>query len=76
VKRRFGHSLLRAYESLPAAEKILTVEELQVLSKASESYDIPNKHFEYWNPAEALRAYSRFPDAQVLAAIATKLIGQ
>ena len=74
VKRKYGHSLLKAYNGLEASQKVLTPEEVQVLSKASESYDLPNKHFEYWSPAEALRGYSRFPSLEALTVIAAKLI--
>ncbi len=74
VKERYGHSLLRAYQRLKAEERILTTAEVEVLAKASKSYDVPNKHFEYWSPGEALRGYSKFPSLEALDAIAAKLI--
>lgn len=72
VKDKFGHNLLRAYDSLSKEQKVLNEAELSVLSAANEIYR--GKGFEYFNPEHALRGYSNFPDLGALDAVAKKLI--
>lgn len=72
VKRKIGHSILKAYKALERSEQILTQEEVTVLRTADKFY--PKKLFEYWSPAKALGGYSRFPSVHALESIAAKLI--
>jgi hypothetical protein len=73
VKRRYRHNLLRAYNALDPSAKTLSPDEVKVLRSASRLYG-PLKRFQYWNPADALTGYSKFPDVEQLEAIAAKLV--
>jgi hypothetical protein len=72
VKKRFRHHLLKAYEALDAQEQILSQNELAVLTTADELYT--KTDLAYFNPVHALRAFSQFPDLDMLDTIAKKLI--
>ena len=72
VKKAFGHDMLKAYEALGEEYKILDDNEVKVLKDANEIYC--SKGFEYFKPADAIIAYSKFPDLDTLDAIAKKLI--
>ena len=72
VKHDFGHDLMSAYEALSEADKILSSDELLVLRNASEIYR--RKGFEYFEPEDALRGYSTFPELTVLELITQKLV--
>jgi hypothetical protein len=72
VKKRFRHHLLKAYEALDAQEQILSQNELAVLTTADELYT--KTDLAYFNPVHALRAFSQFPDLDMLGTIAKKLI--
>lgn len=72
VKEDFGHDMLKAYEALSEEYKILKDNEIKVLKVANEIYC--SKGFEYFKPADAIIAYSKFPDLDTLDAIAKKLI--
>jgi hypothetical protein len=72
VKHEFGHGLLDAYKALDAQERILGQSELAVLTEADEIYS--RKGFEYFVPTDALTHFSRYPDLEILDAIAKKLI--
>jgi hypothetical protein len=78
VKREFSHNLLdaykvvEAYNALDAQEQILSQSELAILTEADAIYS--RKGFEYFVPTDALTAYSRYPDLEMLDAIAKKLI--
>jgi hypothetical protein len=74
VKKRFGHNLVKAYNALPFEQRILSDEEEEALMKCSNSYDIPNKFFDYWSPVAALRGFSMFPDEEELRLITEKLV--
>ena len=73
VKAKFGHKLLKAYDALDSAERTLTPSEESILRSANNIYS--DKGFEYFDPGDALTAYSRYPDLTLLDAIARKLIG-
>jgi hypothetical protein len=72
VKDEFGHRLLDAYNALDAQEQILSESELAVLTEAHEIYS--RKGFEYFVPTDALTGFNRYPDLDMLDAIAKKLI--
>jgi hypothetical protein len=63
---------LKAYEALDAQEQILSQNELAVLTTADELYT--KTDLAYFNPVHALRAFSQFPDLDMLDTIAKKLI--
>ena len=73
VKDDFGHDLLKAYESLSNSDKILNADELCTLKKANDIYS--TKGFEYFDPEDALRRYSNYPNLESLDLVARKLIG-
>jgi len=72
VKDKFGHRLLKAYKALDVQEQILSQNELAVLTSADELYR--KTDLAYFNPVHVLRAFSQFPDLDILDAIAKKLI--
>jgi len=72
VKSSFGHDLISAYEGLAKKYKILTSDEYEELQTASELYS--TKGFEYFNPEDALRGYSNYPDLAILHIISTKML--
>lgn len=72
-KAAFGHDLVKAYNALDPAERTLNQSEEHTLRVASDIYK--DKDFEYFDPQDALTAYSRFPDLTLLDSIASKLIG-
>ena len=72
VKHEFGHRLLDAYNALDAQEQILSPSELAVLTEAHEIYS--RKGFEYFVPTDLLTRFSRYPELEMLDAIAKKLI--
>lgn len=72
IKVEFGHNLLRAYECLEDKDKILSIDEVEILKSASEIYC--SKGFEYFDPKDALTGYSKYPNLDILDAIANKLI--
>ncbi len=72
VKAQYWHNIIRAYEDLNHADKILSENELDVLKRANEIYS--SKGFEYFMPIDALTGYSRYPDLHALDAITFKLI--
>jgi hypothetical protein len=57
IKEKYRHNLLKAYDGLPPNQKILTPDERDVLRQASDSYNDPNKFFDYWNPRAALSGF-------------------
>jgi hypothetical protein len=71
--KEFGHDLEAAYEALPAAQKILTTDEREVLRMTSEVYT-DEKGFDYIKVSDAVTAYSRFPDLATLDALARRLL--
>ena len=71
VKDRLGHYLDKAYEALAPQDKILNAKELKILRRTSNIY--ATKGFEYFEPGDALAAFSRYPDLTDLRAIAAKL---
>ncbi|MDA2921202.1 hypothetical protein MYX76_17215 [Desulfobacterota bacterium AH_259_B03_O07] len=73
VKDLLVHDILKAYDSLEAADKILTTQERDVLKKASKIY--LSTDFTYFNPQDALTGFSRFPDLEDLDNVAKKIIG-
>jgi hypothetical protein len=72
VKDAFYHHLVKAYNALDAQEQILSQSELAVLAEADAIYS--RKGFEYFVQCDALTGFSRFPDLEMLNAIAKKLI--
>ncbi len=72
VKKDFWHDIETAYSALPEAYRILTDQEQKALGQASAIY--LEKGFEYFVPRDALTAYKRFPDLQLLDDIASKLV--
>jgi hypothetical protein len=72
VKDKYGHNLVKAYEALNSIEKILNNDELNTLVSANNIYK--GKGFEYFEPEDALTAYKRYPDLQLLDSVAKKLI--
>jgi hypothetical protein len=72
VKDEFGHRLLKAYKALDAQEQILSQNELAVLKTADERYQ--KTEFAYFKQEHPLKAYSQFPDLDMLDSIAKKLI--
>lgn len=74
VKKSFRHNLIKAYEELDPAERILNQDEENTLQVASDIYSC--KGFEYFDPQDAATAYKRFPDLASLGSIASKLIGE
>jgi hypothetical protein len=73
VKADYWHDILEAYNGLENEEKVLSANEIEVLTVASEIYR--SKGFEYFVPQDALTAYSRYPDLEILDQITRKLIG-
>ncbi|HXH23512.1 MAG TPA: hypothetical protein VNN10_15950 [Dehalococcoidia bacterium] len=74
VKKEFGHDLVKSYNALPREQQILRTEEMDVLTKCSKSYNVPNKYFDFWSPAAALRGFSMFPNQAELLRITEKLV--
>jgi hypothetical protein len=74
VKREYGHNLLKAYDELLEAEKILDDAEYATLQTASDIYDMPYKGFEYCTVYDAGRGFSNFPNLAVLNEVARKLV--
>lgn len=72
VKREFGHKLVKAYDALDTGDQTLTTNEKHVLDAASDIYC--GKGFEYFDPEDALTAFSRYPDLAELDSVARKLI--
>jgi hypothetical protein len=72
VKDKFGHRLLKAYKALDVQEQILSQNDLAVLTTADELYR--KTDLAYFNPVHALKAFSQFPDLDMLDTIAKKLI--
>lgn len=74
VKCKFGHKLSKAYDALDTGDQTLTTDEKHVLDAASDIYS--GKDFEYFDPEDALTAYSRYPDLAALDAVARKLVSR
>ena len=72
--KKFGHDLEKAYDALPANQKVLTVIERGLLRKTNDVY-IDDKGFDYVQVGDIATAYSRFPDLASLDALAKKLLG-
>ena len=72
VKGKIGHRLLDAYNALDAQDQTLSQSEVAVLTEADAIYS--RKSFEYFVPTDALTGFSRYPDLEMLDAIAKKLI--
>lgn len=72
VKGEYGHDLLKAYGKSSDEQKVLSEDDLKVLSVANEIY--VGKGFEYFDPIHALTGYSRFPDLGLLDRMASRLI--
>lgn len=73
VKKDYGHNLVAAYEGLGQERKILSVDEVDTLSKANAMY--MDKGFEYMSVGDAATGFSRAPNLAVLETVASKLIG-
>jgi hypothetical protein len=73
VKKQYGHNLKKAYDELQPTDKILDSTEYNVLARASEIYDIPNKGFEYVTVGDASTGLSAFPELSTLERIAERL---
>ena len=73
--KRFQHDLVAAYNALPAALRLLSLVEEQLLQQASAIY-IDEKGFDYVSPKDMLTGYSRFPDLQALTDLTRKLLAQ
>lgn len=73
IKNEYWHDLMKAYNALDQEDKVLTQGEVKVLECANEIY--ASKGFEYFEPEDALRGYSNYPDLELLDTIARKLIG-
>ena len=73
VKKKFAHSILKAYNALPKDQRVLCQAEFDVLSAASKIYE--GKGFEYIQPVSAAHGFSDFPDLAELDAVARKLLG-
>ncbi len=71
VKDLYRHDLEESYQDLDASQRILTPEEEKLLIEANKIY--VTKEFEYLNVLDAGRAYDRFPDLDMLGALARKL---
>lgn len=63
---------MKAYNALGSSERILDSQETQILRDANNVYK--QKHFEYFDPEDALLGYSRYPDLDALDSVAQKLI--
>jgi hypothetical protein len=72
VKKEFGHNLIKAYNALGVSDQILTSAEVDILRQTNDIYS--PKGFEYFDPVDALTAFSRYPDLEELDKIAKKLI--
>jgi hypothetical protein len=72
LKHEPGHCLLGGYNALDAQEQVLSQSEVEVLATADKIYS--KKGFEYFVPSDALTGFSRYPDLEMLDAIAKKLI--
>jgi len=72
VKDAYGHRIAQVYADLPVSEQVLSVEQFDLLRRASDIY--ASKGFEYFNPEDALTGFSRFPDLAELDAIAKELL--
>ena len=71
-KIKGAHKLSKAYNALGPPEKILSLNETQILDAADQSY--AGKCFEYFDLEDAPLVYSRYPDMNALDSIAKKLI--
>ena len=71
VKKLYSHNLWESYQDLDASQQILTPEEEKLLIEANKIYQ--KKEFEYLNVFDAVTAYNRFPDLDMLGALARKL---
>jgi hypothetical protein len=73
VKKHFSHDLEALYDDLPPEKRTLSAEEVTVLARASTIYN-SDKAFEYIRAADAATAYTRFPEVDALAQIASKVL--
>jgi hypothetical protein len=64
---------IEGLQRLRSPEKILSLNETQILDAADRSY--AGKCFEYFDLEDAPLGYSRYPDLNALDSIAKKLIG-
>ena len=71
VKSKYGHNIIKAYEELLSEFQTLTQDEKKLLKAASEIYD--GKQFEYFEPEDSLTGYQRFPNLELLRALACKI---
>lgn len=74
VKVKFGHDLSKSYNALDDNQKILSNDEVNTLTSASEIYD--GKEFEYFEAQNAGLGFSTFPNLSTLEVITTKLIAE
>ena len=72
VKDLFGHDIVKSYKTLPSAMQVLSNTELTLLEEANRVYR--EKEFEYINVADAVRAFSTFPDLTLFDVLAQKLL--
>ena len=72
VKEAYWHDLIKSYNDLPAAERMLSPEQYSLLEKANKIY--VGKGFEYIDVGHAMRGFSDFPDLNALDALAKAII--
>jgi hypothetical protein len=73
VKKKYVHDLIKLYNALPDADRMLSSEQFSLLEKANEIYK--GKGFEYINVGHAARGFSDFPDLKALDALVAEIIG-
>ena len=78
VRKEFGHDLIKSYKKLDKAHQNLTIDELNLLTKANNGYigkDHTSKGFEYL-PIIYLEPGSKYlPDLKALEKLARKITG-
>ena len=73
LKKSYSHDLVKAYRAIPHEQQTLSADALALLAAANDIYKA--KDFEYFNIFDAVSAYKRFPDLEVLAALARRITG-